>query len=110
MLTEIATPLLDGLEAARQIRKDLPDPKLLPLSAHPHAAFVKQVTEWAQRDFLLKQTSSIVAASAICEVQKENTLALSLPAAFPLAIPAGLAVSLASAPLRPGARQASKNL
>ena len=51
VLMGIATPLLDGLEATRQICKDVPDPKVLILSAHSHAAFVRQLIEWAQRDF-----------------------------------------------------------
>jgi len=31
---DIAMPLLNGLEATRQIRKDFPDTKVLILSAH----------------------------------------------------------------------------
>ena len=73
MLMDIAMPLLNGLEATRQIRKDFPDTKVLILSAHSHAAFVKQVTELGAAGFLLKHTSSAVVATAIREVQKGNT-------------------------------------
>ena len=72
VLMDIAMPLLNGLEATRQIRKNFPDTKVLILSAHGHAAFVKQVTELGAAGFLLKQTSSAVVARAIREVQKGN--------------------------------------
>jgi DNA-binding NarL/FixJ family response regulator len=70
---DIAMPLLNGLEATRQIRKDCPDTKVLILSAHGQTAFVKQVTGVGAAGFLLKHTSSTVLAKAIREVQKGNT-------------------------------------
>jgi DNA-binding NarL/FixJ family response regulator len=73
VVMDIAMPLLNGLEATRQIRKDLPDTKVLILSAHSDDAYVEQVSELGASGFLLKQTSSHNLATAIREVQKGNT-------------------------------------
>ena len=73
VVMDIAMPLLNGLEATRQIRKDFPDTKVLILSAHSDDAYVEQVAALGAAGFLLKQTSSHVLAQAIREVQKGNT-------------------------------------
>src|ERR1043166_2454998 len=73
VVMDIAMPLLNGLEATRQIRKDFPDTRVLILSAHSDDAYVEQVTELGAAGFLLKQTSSHNLATAIREVQKGNT-------------------------------------
>ncbi|MDD5141669.1 MAG: response regulator transcription factor [Verrucomicrobiales bacterium] len=70
VLMDIAMPLLNGLEATRQIRKDLPAVKVLMLSAHSDDAYVKNATESGAVGFLLKQTSAHDVCRAIREVQK----------------------------------------
>src|SRR6266404_5298838 len=72
VVMDIAMPLLNGLEATRQIRKDFPDTKVLILSAHSDDAYVEQVRVLGAAGFLLKQTSSHILAKAIREVQKGN--------------------------------------
>src|SRR5205814_7197053 len=63
VVMDIAMPLLNGLEATRQIRKDVPGSKVLILSAHSDDAYVDQVTLLGASGFLLKQTSSDVLAT-----------------------------------------------
>jgi DNA-binding NarL/FixJ family response regulator len=73
VVMDIGMPLLNGLEATRQIRKDCPDTKVLILSAHSDDAYVEQVAALGAAGFLLKQTSSRVLARAIRAIQKGNT-------------------------------------
>jgi DNA-binding NarL/FixJ family response regulator len=73
VVMDIAMPLLNGLEATRQIRKAVPNTRVLILTAHSDDAYVEQMTELGAAGFLLKQTSSHVLAKAIREVQKGNT-------------------------------------
>src|SRR5690242_4775588 len=70
VVMDIAMPLLNGLEATRQIRKDFPDTRVLILSAHSDDAYVHQVAALGAAGFLLKQTSAHILAKAIREVQK----------------------------------------
>ena len=73
VVMDIAMPLLNGLEATRQIRKAFPETKVLILSAHSDEAYVEQATLFGAAGFLLKQTSSHVLANAIREVDRGNT-------------------------------------
>jgi DNA-binding NarL/FixJ family response regulator len=73
VVMDIAMPLLNGLEATRQIRKCFTDTKVLILSAHSDDAYIDRVTLLGAAGFLLKQTSSHELATAIREVQKGNT-------------------------------------
>src|ERR1017187_2737149 len=58
VVMDIAMPLLNGLEATRQIRKEFPETKVLILSAHSDDAYVEQVAVLGAAGFLLKQTRS----------------------------------------------------
>src|SRR5690242_18884832 len=70
VVMDIAMPLLNGLEATRQIRKVRPETIVLILSAHSDDAYIEQVEALGAAGFLLKQTSSHVLAKAIREIQK----------------------------------------
>jgi DNA-binding NarL/FixJ family response regulator len=73
VVMDIAMPLLNGLEATRQIRKAVPATKVLILSAHSDDAYVEQATAFGAVGFLLKQTSSHDLSRAIREAHKGNT-------------------------------------
>jgi DNA-binding NarL/FixJ family response regulator len=73
VVMDIAMPLLNGLEATRQIRKDFPDTRVLILSAHSDDAYVEQAADIGAAGFLLKQTSSHILATAIRALQKGDT-------------------------------------
>jgi DNA-binding NarL/FixJ family response regulator len=73
VLMDIAMPLLNGLEATRQICKDLPAAKVLMLSAHSDDAYVTNAIESGAMGFLLKQTSAHDVCRAIREVHHGKT-------------------------------------
>ena len=73
VLMDIAMPLLNGLEATRQLLKAAPAAKVLMLSAHNDDAYVTNAIESGARGFLLKQTSTHDVCRAIREVQKGKT-------------------------------------
>ena len=73
VLMDIAMPLLNGLEAARQIHKAFPATKVIMLSAHSDDAYVKNATESGAVGFLLKQTSAHDVCRAIREVHQGKT-------------------------------------
>jgi DNA-binding NarL/FixJ family response regulator len=73
VVMDIAMPLLNGLEATRQILKAVPGTRVLILSAHSDDAYVEQVTALGAAGYLIKQTSARVLSQAIREVRKGNT-------------------------------------
>jgi DNA-binding NarL/FixJ family response regulator len=73
VVMDIAMPLLNGLEATRQILKAFPTTKVLILSAHSDAEYVEQVVKAGASGYLLKQSSGDVLAQAIHELHKGKT-------------------------------------
>ena len=73
VLMDIAMPLLNGLEATRQVIKAVPSTKVLILSAHSDDAYIGSAAAAGAVGFLLKQTSAGDVCRAIREVQKGKT-------------------------------------
>jgi two-component system, NarL family, nitrate/nitrite response regulator NarL len=73
VLMDVAMPMLNGLEATRQVIKTLPATKVLILSAHGDLAYVTNAMESGAAGFLLKQSSASEVCRAIREVHQGKT-------------------------------------
>ena len=73
IVMDIAMPMLNGLQATRQILKALPGTKVLILSAHADPAYIEQVVKVGARGYLVKQSSGELLTKAIREIQKGKT-------------------------------------
>jgi len=73
VVMDIAMPVLNGMQATRQILKSVPGTKVLILSAHSDDAYIEQVIATGAAGYLIKQTSAHVLSAAIRKVQKGNT-------------------------------------
>jgi DNA-binding NarL/FixJ family response regulator len=72
VVMDIAMPLLNGLQATRQIMGTSPATKVLILSAHPDPEYIEQAMIFGASGYLLKQSSTQVLAQAVREVKKGN--------------------------------------
>jgi DNA-binding NarL/FixJ family response regulator len=72
VIMDVAMPLLNGLEATRQILKTLPATKVLVLTSYSDDDCVQQLTEAGVSGYLIKQTAANDLLKAIREVQKGN--------------------------------------
>ena len=73
VVMDIAMPLLNGMEATRQILHTFPDAKVLILSAHSDDAYVALVMAIGASGYLIKQTAAHVLPQAIRAVQQGKT-------------------------------------
>jgi DNA-binding NarL/FixJ family response regulator len=70
VLMDIAMPILNGVEATRQILSTSSRPKVLILSAHSDDAYIELTRATGVTGFLEKQTSAEILSKAIREVAK----------------------------------------
>jgi DNA-binding NarL/FixJ family response regulator len=73
VVMDIAMPLLNGLEATREILEVFPSTRILILTAHNDDAYVKNAMESGAVGFLLKQASAELLFEGIREVYKGHT-------------------------------------
>ena len=72
VVMDVAMPLMNGLEATRQILKALPATRVLVLTSYSDDDCVQQLTEAGISGYLIKQTASNDLVKAIREVKKGN--------------------------------------
>jgi len=83
VVMDLAMPLLNGLQATRQIMAISPGTRVLILSAHPDPEYIKQAVICGASGYLIKQSSTQVLAQAVREVVKGNSF-FCAPIAKPL--------------------------
>jgi DNA-binding NarL/FixJ family response regulator len=72
ILMGIAMPVLNGLEATRQILDANPSAKVLILSAHRDAEYVEHMTAIGAAGYLVKQTSAAILTRAVRRAAKSS--------------------------------------
>ncbi len=72
VLMDIGMPVLNGLEATRRIKKDLPHIKILILSAFDNENYMYQVVQAGAHGYLLKTVDANTLYAALKSVQKNE--------------------------------------
>lgn len=72
IVMDLAMPLLNGLEATRQILAEQPDAKVIILSGHNDDDHISRIVEVGAAGYLFKQTSAESLTKAIREVHAGN--------------------------------------
>lgn len=70
ILMDLAMPLLNGLEATRQIRKNQPGAKILILTMHENEEYIRQVLAAGAMGYILKDAAARELLGAIRSVHK----------------------------------------
>ncbi|MCF8144533.1 MAG: response regulator transcription factor [Deltaproteobacteria bacterium] len=73
VLMDIAMPLLNGIEATRQIRKVCPQTKVIVLSMHSHDRYISELFSLGASGYLLKNSTGIDIINAIHAALKGET-------------------------------------
>ena len=73
IVMDVAMPLLNGLEATRQILKAAPNSRVLVLSSHMDDAYIDQARACGGSGYLIKQTDIHLLPKAIRDVHANST-------------------------------------
>ena len=79
IVMDIAMPVLNGLEATRQILKATPTKRIVLLSAHSNQAYIDRAIELGAKGYLLKRTSLETLTRVIRHVHTGGTAFNSFP-------------------------------
>jgi DNA-binding NarL/FixJ family response regulator len=69
-ILDVAMPLLNGIEATRQIAKRVPTTRILVLSMHADEAYVRQILEAGALGYLLKDSADVDLIQAVSAVSQ----------------------------------------
>lgn len=70
VLMDIAMPLLNGLEATRQLKQQCPETRVLVLSMHDNEEYIRQALEAGAMGYILKDAATHDLTSAIRSVHR----------------------------------------
>lgn len=70
VVMDLATRLINGFHATRQILEAIPGTRVIIFSAYRDAVYVKQVVEAGASGYVLKHTSALLLPQAVRKVQK----------------------------------------
>ena len=73
VIMDIAMPRMNGIEAAKRIRKQLPETKILILSMYAHEHYIQELLETGVSGYLLKDSSGRDIINAIHAAMKDET-------------------------------------
>jgi len=73
VVMDVAMPLLNGIQATRQILKNFPGTKVLMLSAHSDPEYVEEALKEGASGYVVKQAPSEVVTQAIRELHNGRT-------------------------------------
>ena len=73
VLMDVAMPLLNGLQATRQILKAVPATKVLMLSVHDDEVYIEEASKSGAMGYLIKHTAVNSLCRAIRDVHKGKT-------------------------------------
>ena len=73
IIMDISMPLLNGIEAARQLKKSVPQSKLVFLTMHGDVAYVKEALRVGASGYLVKRSAAAELVTALHEVLKGRT-------------------------------------